>query len=138
MSVINCMQSSGKGDFLRAARITLNIAVFECIASLPPRSTEQLPDFRQSEAASDVTLGRASNITAMTPRGTETFLTRRPFGLVISESVLPTGSGRSATSITPFAIPSILSGERRSLSKRTFGNPFSSAAFISLSFSRRI
>ena len=38
------MQSSGKGDFLRAARITLNIAVFECIASLPPRSTKAKED----------------------------------------------------------------------------------------------
>ena len=36
------------------------IAVFERIASLPPRSSTALPDFRQSPAASDVTLGRAS------------------------------------------------------------------------------
>ncbi|OPZ03164.1 MAG: hypothetical protein BWZ11_00280 [Bacteroidetes bacterium ADurb.BinA395] len=44
----------------RTSRIRLTMAALEWYASLPPFSTQEFPDFRQSEKTSKVTLGRAS------------------------------------------------------------------------------
>ncbi len=48
----------------------------------------------------------------ITPSGTRTREIRRPLGRVQSAMTSPTGSGRSATSSRPFAIPSIRASSR--------------------------
>lgn len=61
------------------------------MASFPPRRITVFPDLRQRAAASLVTFGLASNITAITPKGTETFSILRPLGLTVVFKILPTG-----------------------------------------------
>ena len=79
------------------------------MASLPPRRITALPLFKHRAAPSTVTLGRASYTMPMTPIGTLTFSIYRPLGRVWLSSTQPQGSGRSATSWQPWAIPSIRS-----------------------------
>ena len=67
-----------------------------------------LPDFMQSAAASAVTLGLASYMIPITPMGTLSFVILRPFGLVSPLSIIPIGSGRDITFLTPSAMPDIL------------------------------
>ena len=54
--------------------MTATSARFVPSASLPPFSTAALPLLKQSEKTSKVTLGRASKIMPMTPKGTLTRL----------------------------------------------------------------
>ena len=100
------------------------IVLLELIASLPPLKITVFPDFRQRAAASEVTFGLASKITAITPIGVDTFSILRPLGLSVAERILPTGSGRVATSRTPLAIPSILSLSNLRRSSMDFAIPF--------------
>ena len=61
--VVSCtswMQSAGSPASSTAWRIASATAVFEWMASFPPRKMTALPAFKQSAAASAVTLGRAS------------------------------------------------------------------------------
>ena len=66
-------------------------------ASLPPFRMHALPAFRQSAKQSKQTLGRASKMMPMTPKGTLTRRRRSPFGRVVSLSTRPRGDGSSAT-----------------------------------------
>ena len=95
---------------------------------MPPLKMTELPLFRQSTAASAVTLGRDSKIMPITPIGTRTFVISSPLGLLLPEMTVPTGSGRAATSSTPSAMPLIrdsLSIRRsKSDSERPFVLPF--------------
>ena len=109
---------------LTASRIADVIILFELIASFPPRRITVFPDLRQRAAASLVTFGLASNITAITPKGTETFSILRPLGLTVVFKILPTGSGSFTISSTPFAIPFILSALSISLSRIPSDKPF--------------
>ena len=72
-------------------------ALFVSKLSLPPRRIAALPLFRHRTAQSTVTLGRASKMTPMTPIGTLTLRSLRPFGRVVSSSTSPSGSGSAAT-----------------------------------------
>ena len=56
----NCTASAGAPTFSSAFASTVAIAMFDSIASLPPRSTTALPDLTQRPAASAVTFGRDS------------------------------------------------------------------------------
>ena len=60
VSVTSWMASAGIADCSSAARMTCASAMLERMASLPPRSSTALPDFRHSPAESAVTFGRAS------------------------------------------------------------------------------
>lgn len=52
--------------------------LLEFIASFPPRKITVFPDFKHKAAASEVTLGLASNITPITPKGVDTFFMLSP------------------------------------------------------------
>ena len=54
------MEPSGRPAPTAAAARMSAMASLERAARLPPRSTQALPDFTQTPAASAVTLGRAS------------------------------------------------------------------------------
>ena len=95
----------------RHPETALASARFVLIASLPPRSIMALPVFRQSAAVSTNTLGRDSNTTATTPNGSRTLRMRIPLGRSLSHIVSPTGSGSSATCLTP----STMSAKRASV-----------------------
>ena len=101
---------------------------------MPPRRITALPDFRQREAASAVTFGRASKIIPITPKGTLTLVTVSPLGSLLPLITFPTGSGREATFLTPSAILLILSSPkvRRSirLSVSPFFLPFSTSMLL--------
>ena len=90
-----------------------------------------MPDFRHSAAASTVTLGRASKMMAMTPRGTRRRPMMRPLGRVSILSTLPMGSGRAATCRTPSTMPATRSGVRVSRSSMAGRIPASLAAATS-------
>ncbi len=66
-------------------------------ASELPFNTHAFRVFRHRAVTSKVTFGRDSKITAITPMGTRTLLSSRPFSRVRRSSVSPTGEGRSAT-----------------------------------------
>ena len=128
------MQSRGKPAFSIASRIISAIALFELIASLPPRRITALPAFKHSAAASEVTFGRASNMMPITPIGTVTFSICSPFLSVLPSRILPIGSGRAATCKTPSAIPLILSSVSLSLSRRDAVSPAFFPFSMSMSF----
>ncbi len=114
------------------------IALFELKASLPPFNITALPDLRQRTAASAVTLGRASYIIAITPRGTLICSIFIPFPLVYPDKTLPTGSGRLTTSRTEDAIElirSFVSARRSSIASLI---PFSFAFCKSRALAFRI
>ena len=134
VSSIRFTVSAGSPAFSTAARMRFATALFEFIASLPPRSMTALPALRQRAAASEVTFGLASYIIPITPSGTVTFSILSPFGLVEPERTLPTGSGIAATSSTPFAMPSMRSAVRVRRSIIDSAMPFSRAAAISARF----
>ena len=90
-----------------------------------------MPDFKHSAAASTVTLGRASKMMAMTPRGTRRRPMIRPLGRVSILSTLPMGSGRAATCRTPSTMPATRSGVRVSRSSMAGRIPASFAAATS-------
>ena len=125
------MQSSGSPTEARAWRISSATHRLDRMASLPPRRMHTLPDFRHSAAASTVTLGRASKMMAMTPRGTRRRPMMRPLGRVSILSTLPMGSGRAATCRTPSTMPAIRSGVRVSRSSMAGRIPASLAAATS-------
>ena len=104
------MQSSGSPACRSAARISSTAQRLDRMASLPPRRMHTLPDFRHSAAASTVTLGRASKMMAMTPRGTRRRPMMRPLGRVSILSTRPMGSGREMICRTPSTMPAIRSG----------------------------
>ena len=66
-------------------------------ASLPPRNIVAFAVFKQSTPASIVTLGRASKIIPITPKGTALFSIVKPLGRVIVSITDPTGLSRVAT-----------------------------------------
>ena len=57
---IYCTDAAGRPDFSKAICIILTKAIFELNVSLPPRKILALPVFKQRDAISMVTLGRAS------------------------------------------------------------------------------
>jgi hypothetical protein len=85
------------------------MALLEFIASLPPLRIQALPDFKQSENTSNVTFGRASYITPISPKGTDIFVTIRPLGRFSVERTRFSGFESWVTARISFAIPSILS-----------------------------
>ncbi len=99
-----CTASDGTCVGTSASRRTLQIATFEWIASEPPRKMTALPDLIQMPAESDVTLGRDSYMTPITPIGTRTWLMIKPLGRVQVASTVPIGSSSAATSRSSFAI----------------------------------
>ena len=103
----------------------------ERMASFPPRRMQTLPDFRHRAAASTVTLGRASKMMAMTPRGTRRRPMMRPLGRVYILSTTPMGSGRAATCRTPSTMPAMRSAVRVSRSSMAGRIPASFAAATS-------
>ena len=111
---------SSSSCFRSTFLISSTIARFELKASLPPFSTQVLPDLKQSENTSKLTLGRASYMIPTTPNGTDTFVIFIPFGLSVSIRVLPRGEGRAATLRISLAILFILSGVSSSRSYSGF------------------
>ena len=108
VSSIRFMQSGESPAEAIASRIIFARAMLERMASFPPRSTAALPDFRHKTAASTVTLGRASKIMPITPRGTFFFRISKPLGRTVPYSVLPTGSSSAITAEIASAMPLIL------------------------------
>ena len=104
--------------------------------SEPPRRIAALPDFRQSAAASAMTLGRLSKTIPITPMGCATRRMRRPLGRVHSDKTRPTGSGSAATCSRPAAMASIRSGFRARRSRKAGARP--SAAARSAALAARI
>ena len=84
-------------DEPRASLTDFASAVFERIASLPPRRMIALPVLRQRAAVSTKTLGRDSKTTATTPKGSRVFVIVMPLGRLRVQIASPTGSGSSAT-----------------------------------------
>ena len=66
-------------------------------ASLPPRKIVAFAVFKQRTPASMVTLGRASKMIPITPKGTDRFSIIKPLGRVIVSIIEPTGLSRTAT-----------------------------------------
>ena len=126
------MHSLGSPAFARASCIMVTAALFELMASFPPLKMQTFPDLRQSAAASTVTFGLASKIMAITPRGTLFLIIRSPLGLVTVLSATAVGSGSAITSLTPSAMPFMLSGVSLSLSSIAADMPFFSAFSISV------
>ena len=93
-----------------ASRTAAASALFDSIASLPPRKITALPVLRQSAAVSMKTFGRDSKTTAITPNGTRTLRIFIPLGRSRVQIVSPTGSGRVATCRTPATIASNRAG----------------------------
>ena len=116
MSSTRQSASSGSPAFAIPSLRAATIALFERIASLPPRSMQAFPLLRARAAASDVTLGRLSYIIARSPSGTDTFVIRSPLGRIISSSTLPTGSSRDAALRMDCAMPSMRFSSSASLS----------------------
>ena len=65
---------------------------FEKKASEPPFNITEFPDLKQREAISEVTLGRLSYITPITPIGIEILEIFRPFGLFHFSNIILVGS----------------------------------------------
>ncbi len=61
-----------------------------------------------------------------------------PFGRVISDCTVPMGSGKSATSRTPCAIPAMRSADSAKRSNRESAIPFARPAAKSFSFSAKM
>ena len=108
------------------------------MASLPPRSTQPLPDFRQRAAASTVTFGRDSKMMATRPMGTRRRIIRRPLGRVQSSVTSPTGSGSFATASQATAISSRRAWSRRRRSVIASVRPLALAVARSLALASRI
>ena len=125
------MQSAGRPACSRAWRISSVTQRLDRMASLPPRRMHTFPDLRHSAAASTVTLGRASKMMAMTPRGTRRRPMMRPLGRLSILSTLPMGSGRAATCRTPSTMPAIRSAFSVSRSSMAGRIPASFAAATS-------
>ena len=113
-------------------------AMFEWMASEPPRRITALLVLKQSENASTVTFGLDSYIIPITPRGTLFLPIIKPFGRSFIESTSPIGSSNAATWRTPSAIPSIRSGVNCNRSKRDSGILFAFPLAISFAFASRI
>ena len=136
-SSTNCTPSRGTSAASRASQISAASTRLELIASLPPRRSVALPDFRHRAAMSTVTLGLLSYMAPMTPRGTRFFPTISPLGRVCISNTSPTGSGIAATVRTSRAIPSSRSGESRSRSSRAPVRPLAIPTSMSLRLASR-
>ena len=138
VSSTSCIQFSGSPALLTASLIIFARQILEFMASFPPLKITALPDLRQSTAASIVTLGRDSKIIPITPSGTFVFKICKPFGRMLPLSTFPTGSSIAISSLTPFAIPFILSSESLNLSCIDCFILFSAAASRSFAFASSI
>ena len=110
VSSISCRASSGSPALVRPVRSHFAIALLDSMASLPPFKITAFPDLKQRPKASAVTLGRASQIMAMTPKGTLFWPIFNPFGRSFMEITSPTGSSKAATFKRPSAIDWIRPG----------------------------
>ena len=130
--------SAGRPAARRPVANDFDSAMFVWIASLPPRSTQPLPDFRQRAAASTVTFGRDSKMMATRPMGTRRRIIRRPLGRVQSSVTSPTGSGSFATASQATAISSRRAWSRRRRSVIASVRPLAWAVARSLAFASRM
>ena len=130
--------SAGRPAARRPVANDFDSAMFVWIASLPPRSTQPLPDFRQRAAASTVTFGRDSKMMATRPMGTRRRIIRRPLGRVQSSVTSPTGSGSFATASQATAISSRRAWSRRRRSVIASVTPLALAVARSLAFASRM
>ena len=133
VSSTRLMQSSGSPALTRASLMSLTAHILDLMASLPPLSMHTFPDLRQRAAASTVTLGLASYMMPMTPRGTLFFPMISPLGLVSMESTWPMGSGNDLSCLTPSTMPSMRFLSRLRRSSMELRMPEASAALRSSS-----
>ena len=91
-----------------ASLIIFSIAALVLLDSLPPFKITALPDFIAREAIWEITSGRASKITPITPIGQETFFKIKPSSSSFVQKTLFTGSFKEITSSIPFNISRIL------------------------------
>ena len=138
VSSISWTHSFGSPAFSNPLIKTLTISLFEFIASLPPLNITVFPDFKQSPAASQVTFGLASYIIPITPNGTLFCPIWRPFGLCHIEITSPIGSWRPISSLSPSAMPLILSSFNDNLSSIASDMPFALAFSTSISLAFNI
>jgi hypothetical protein len=76
-------------------------ALFDSMASEPPRRMQALPLLIDRLAASMVTLGRLSKIMPNTPSGTRIWPTRMPLGCCLRPLISPISSGIAASCSQP-------------------------------------
>ena len=116
----SCTASAGRPESTSACRTSRARALFDSIASEPPRSTQALPLLIDRLAASMVTLGRLSKIMPKTPIGTRICPTRMPLGCCFMPMISPITSGMAASCSQPSAQVSSTLGV--SLSRSTMGS----------------
>ena len=92
--------------------IRLTMASLLCCALWLPFRMQALPLLKQSEKTSKQTLGRASKMMPMTPKGTLTRRRCRPLARVRSFVIMPRGEGREATFRMSAAMLRMRSGVR--------------------------
>ena len=130
----SCTASSGKPAAASAWCTSTASALFDSMASLPPRRMQALPLLMLRLAASIVTLGRLSKIMPKTPIGTRICPTRMPLGCSCKPLMVPITSGIAANCRQPSCKVSITLGVRRKRSTIGALRPASWARAISCAF----
>ena len=119
---------SFKEVFFKVFFIIFIIVSLVFLASFPPFNITALPDFIHKQATSHATFGLDSNITAITPNGTDTFVIFKPLGLNFLISSFPMGSSSLDILITSLAMFLMRCSFSSSLSRRGEGILFFFAA----------
>ena len=138
VSVTNCTASGVTPAASNPSFTSPASAALEWMASLPPRSTAALPDFKQSAAMSVVTLGRLSYTQPITPSGTRRRSILIPFPSVRESKLSPTGSGSRAIARRSFAMPVSRDSLRISRPRTASLSPDSRPASMSSAFASMI
>ncbi len=112
----SCTPSTGRPESASACSTSSASALFDSMASEPPRRMQALPLLMARLAASMVTLGRLSNTIANTPIGTRIWPTRMPLGCCTMPLIWPITSGMAASCSHPRATVSMALGVSRSRS----------------------
>ena len=112
----SCTPSLGRPLDCSACCTSRASALFDSMASEPPRRMQALPLLIARLAASMVTLGRLSKTIANTPIGTRIWPTRMPLGCCTMPLIWPITSGMAASCSQPWATVSSTLGVSRSRS----------------------
>ena len=128
----NCTASVGKPACASAFPTSKASALFESMASEPPRRMQAFPLLIDRLAASIVTLGRLSKIMPKTPMGTRICPTRMPLGCWRRPVISPMISGIAASCSQPWAQVSSTLGVRRKRSTSGAARPAAIARSRSL------
>ena len=131
----SCTASAGKPLESSACCTSRASALFESIASEPPRRMQALPLLIERLAASIVTFGRLSKIMPKTPIGTRICPTRMPLGCCFMPIISPITSGMAASCSQPWATVSMMGAVSLSLSTMGAARPLATARARSFAFS---